>query len=430
MHNLPSTPNKSFNPILNSAHVPNTMHNLATTPNKNFNPILNSAHVPNTMHNLPTTPNKSFNPILNSTHVPNTMHNLPTTPNKNFNPILNSAHVPNTKHNLPTTPKKNFNPILNSAHVPNTMHNLPTTPKKNFNPILNSAHVPNTMHNLPSTPNKNFNPILNSAHVPNTKHNLPITPNKSFIPILNSAHVPNTMHNLPSTPNKNFIPILNSTPVPNTIHNLNPNHGSNQASPPVSYFPSKDPANWDYGLLAAIVRPKASPICDPFKNRPQSNSVHDLNKTPAQNSFTQGGSMFGNQPSPTFGQKDGFPVPCRPCYDLNSPPRSELDAVSSRITGSLPFAPITPDTQRKDRDESQRIADGDNHCVGDSTSSAVSTTQKEHLVCEEGDESGIDLNKTPNQKTPARRKKHRLKVIREGKPRKKKVCEKSSARKW
>ncbi|XP_035844947.1 DNA glycosylase/AP lyase ROS1 isoform X2 [Helianthus annuus] len=335
----------------------------------------------------------------------------------NLNEVAQDHHQNNGgQTRVSGTPNKNFNPILNSAHVPNTMHNLPSTPNKNVNPILNSAHVPNTMHNLPTTPSKNFNPILNSAHVPNTMHNLSSTPNKNFSPILNSTPVPNTMHNLPSTPNKNFNPILKSVPVPNTIHNLNPNHGSNQASPPVSYFPLEDPANWDCGLLAAIVRPKASPISDPFKTRPQSNSVHDLNKTPAQNSFIQGGSMLGNQPSPTFGQKDGFPVPCRPCYDLNSPPRSELDAVSSRITGSLPFAPITPDTQRKDRDESQRIEDGDNHCIGDSTSSAVSTTQKEHLVCEEGDELGIDLNKTPNQKTPARRKKHRPKVIREGKP--------------
>ncbi|KAI3801100.1 hypothetical protein L1987_29202 [Smallanthus sonchifolius] len=303
-----------------------------------------------------STPNKNLNLNLNSVHATNTIHYL----------NLNSTYAPNTIHNL----------NLNSNRVPNTIHNL----------NLTSTHVPNTIHSV--------NP--NSTHVPNTIHSL--NPN--------STHVPNTIHNLNP----------NSTHVPNRNHNLNPNRGSNQGSPSVSYFPSEDPANWDSSLLAAIVRPKTSQISDPFRNRPQNNSVHDLNKTPVQHSFTQVGTMLRNQQSPTFSQKDGFQVPCRPSYDLNSPPRSELDAISSRITGPLPFAPITPNTQQKDRHESQRIEDGDNQYIGDSASSAVSTTQKEHLVLEEGDELGIDLNKTPNQKTPARRKKHRPKVIREGKP--------------
>ncbi|KAI3741989.1 hypothetical protein L1987_59668 [Smallanthus sonchifolius] len=219
-----------------------------------------------------------------------------------------------------------------------------------------------------------------------------------------------------------WTPVTPGKPNPQTSNLITANQPRNQMENEhwedlvVSYFPSEDPANWDSSLLAAIVRPKTSQISDPFKNRPQNNSVHDLNKTPVQNSFTQVGTMLRNQQSPTFSQKDGFQAPCRPSYDLNSPPRSELDAISSRITGPLPFAPITPNTQQKDRHESQRIEDGDNQYIGDSASSAVSTTQKEHLVLEEGGELGIDLNKTPNQKTPARRKKHRPKVIREGKP--------------
>ncbi|KAK9055687.1 hypothetical protein SSX86_026772 [Deinandra increscens subsp. villosa] len=250
-------------------------------------------------------------------------------------------------------------------------------------------------------------------------------------------HYPNNAYQnqVPSTPNRDLNHILNSAHVPNRAHNLNPNRGSNIASPSISYFPSEDPANWDCNLLAAIVRPRASLISDPFKNRLQNNSVHDLNKMPVQNSFIEVGSVLQHQQSPTFIQKDeiystgdccfyfklyfltdGFPVPSRPCYNLNSPPRSELDAISSSVTGPLPFAPITPDTQQKDRHESQRIEDGVNQYIRDSTSSAVSTTQKEHLVVEEGDELEIDLNKTPSQKTPARRKKHRPKVIREGKP--------------
>ncbi|XP_024970093.1 protein ROS1-like [Cynara cardunculus var. scolymus] len=251
-------------------------------------------------------------------------------------------------------------------------------------------------------------------------------------------------HQVASTPNRN----LNSTPIPNL------NHGSYQPSTSFTYFPSEDPANWDSSsLLAAIVRPKKSSAS---LNIAQNTSLHASNRTSLPNTSTQVGSNsisvgsmvgIGNQQSHTFTSNklgggytskqlltDGFPVPFRPCYNLNSPPRSEPDAASSEITGPLAFAPITPDTRQKhtdsqwvlakDRHESQRNEDGDNHyneqlhTIGDSTSSAVSTTQKEHLVSEEGDELGIDLNKTPQQKTPARRKKHRPKVIREGKPKK------------
>ncbi|KAI3758235.1 hypothetical protein L6452_05788 [Arctium lappa] len=268
---------------------------------------------------------------------------------------------------------------------------------------------------------------------------------------LNPTKPPSTVENVgnqnqvATTPNRN----LNSTPTPNL------NHNSHQASTPFAYFPSEDPANWDSSsLLAAIVRPKKSSAS---LNIAQNNSLHALNRTPVPNPSTQVGSNsiggvgsmvgIGNQQSHTFTSNkliggynskqlptDGFPVPYRPCYNLNSPPRSEQDAASSGITGPLPFAPITPDTRQKhmgsqwvpakDRHEGQRNEDGDNHyneqlqTIGDSTSSAISTTQKEHLVSEEGDELGIDLNKTPQQKTPARRKKHRPKVIREGKPKK------------
>ncbi|KAL8236364.1 hypothetical protein R6Q59_017445 [Mikania micrantha] len=218
------------------------------------------------------------------------------------------------------------------------------------------------------------------------------------------------------TPSWNLNPISNPSHAPNTICSPNSIHGSNRASPSVSYFPLEDPANWDSSLLAAIVRPKTRLVSDPFKIQPQNNSVHDLNRTPVQNSSTQVGSVLQNQQSLTCSQKDEFTVPSRPCYNLNSPPRSELDAISSRITGTLPFAPITPDTQQKNRQESQRIEDGDNHYIVDSTSSTVSITQKEHSVFDDGEVLEIDLNKTPNQKTPTRRKKHRPKVIREGKP--------------
>ncbi|CAI9302078.1 unnamed protein product [Lactuca saligna] len=250
---------------------------------------------------------------------------------------------------------------------------------------------------------------------------------------------------------RNMIPILNSTPIPNP----NQNHDSN----PVSYFPYED-RNWDNNLLSAIVRPKKSSENIPFINTPQNNGVHDLNIIPVSDSTThvQSNFLLKNQQSPTFNldmingynskqlHSDGFPVPYRASYNLNSPPRSELDAASG-VTGPLPFAPITPDTGRKQienqwvpvnttresqsqsqsRSQSQRNENTDNHDsellhnIVESTSSAVSTTQKDPLLFEEGGELGIDLNKTPNQKTPARRKKHRPKVIREAKPKKTKT---------
>ncbi|KAL6997798.1 hypothetical protein U1Q18_007923 [Sarracenia purpurea var. burkii] len=39
---------------------------------------------------------------------------------------------------------------------------------------------------------------------------------------------------------------------------------------------------------------------------------------------------------------NGFPVPSRPNYNPNSPPRSDADATSS-TANSFPFAPVTPD---------------------------------------------------------------------------------------
>ncbi|XP_052199092.1 transcriptional activator DEMETER [Diospyros lotus] len=139
----------------------------------------------------------------------------------------------------------------------------------------------------------------------------------------------------------------------------------------------------------------------------------------------------------------GLPVPFRPNYNLNSPQRSEADATSS-TTNSLAFTPVTPDhakqfdnhphselwnfsvvessSQEKDKLENLLTFTGieavANNCnellqnIVDSSSAAIST-QKENGS--EGGNSGIDLNKTPQPKTPKRRK-HRPKVIVEGKP--------------
>ncbi|GFZ11706.1 HhH-GPD base excision DNA repair family protein [Actinidia rufa] len=139
---------------------------------------------------------------------------------------------------------------------------------------------------------------------------------------------------------------------------------------------------------------------------------------------------------------DGFPVPFRPHFNLSSPPRSEPDATSS-TANSFPFAPVTPDhakqfenhrnpntsvddssSQEKDKLENLSTSVGreavDNHSnellqnIVESSSAVASTTMTEKNNFEGGDQ-GIDLNKTPQQKTPKRRK-HRPKVIVEGKP--------------
>ncbi|KAH7856136.1 hypothetical protein Vadar_033136 [Vaccinium darrowii] len=140
--------------------------------------------------------------------------------------------------------------------------------------------------------------------------------------------------------------------------------------------------------------------------------------------------------------RDGFPAPFRPNYNLNSPPRSEADATSS-TTNSFPFAPVTPDhakqfenhrrsvmlsfsvdessSQEKDKLESLlSSSEAIEDCtellqnIVDASSAAGSTllTEKNNFV---GVDQGIDLNKTPQLKPPKRRK-HRPKVVVEGKP--------------
>lgn len=140
---------------------------------------------------------------------------------------------------------------------------------------------------------------------------------------------------------------------------------------------------------------------------------------------------------------DGFPVPYQPHYDLNSPP-TEVYAAPS-VNNTPQFAPITPDQVKKldnnqllatlniARNESsseekendtlhtslvnkarQQHSDELLQSIVESSSAAISTPDKETNDSEKGSNEGIDLNKTPNQKPP-RRRKHRPKVIKEGK---------------
>ncbi|KAK3014655.1 hypothetical protein RJ639_009997 [Escallonia herrerae] len=138
---------------------------------------------------------------------------------------------------------------------------------------------------------------------------------------------------------------------------------------------------------------------------------------------------------------DGFPVPYGRNFNLNSPPRSEADSTST-LTNSFQFAPVTPDkakqlgnneltemlkflvddfsSQQKDEQVSLRMENGEScekllQNIVDSSSAANLPTLKEKVLSDQGDEEGIYMNKTPEQKTPKRRK-HRPKVVIEGKP--------------
>ncbi|KVI09651.1 DNA glycosylase [Cynara cardunculus var. scolymus] len=255
----------------------------------------------------------------------------------------------------------------------------------------------------------------------------------------------------------------------NATHRSSPspywNHTSNQASTTSDpYLKTNDPANWNSNLLATLVGSQNSSTHTSSANKAQTNGIHHIsNRSAVPNSANQvesnsmrstsWTSMLGSQRTMRFtsnnlindahNTEDGFPVAYQPGYKPNSPPRS----AASSIIDSFPFAPITPDNQgkhmhsqrvpengnfrvegtstpAKDSRENQTVSreDAENlynellQTIGDSPPSAISTTQKELGVPENTDEQGIDLNKTPQQKTPTRRKKHRPKVIREGKP--------------
>ncbi|XP_043725807.1 uncharacterized protein LOC122672390, partial [Telopea speciosissima] len=147
---------------------------------------------------------------------------------------------------------------------------------------------------------------------------------------------------------------------------------------------------------------------------------------------------------------NGFPVHHH-SYDLNSLPNTMADCVSNGAM-SIPFAPVTPDkeqiiqnqpTERTDSSVGERsykeqdkqevfvtpnrkplscmneevveVQSELSHPLEGTSSVAASTTLKENHNLEMADDNnGIDLNKTPQQKP--RRKKHRPKVVVEGKP--------------
>ncbi|CAI9091258.1 OLC1v1026231C1 [Oldenlandia corymbosa var. corymbosa] len=144
-------------------------------------------------------------------------------------------------------------------------------------------------------------------------------------------------------------------------------------------------------------------------------------------------------------QSDEIPIRYSHVCNLNSPPREESSAVSCAAY-HFQSAPETPDQgkqlqshhlsdaqnfpsngsmrQQKDNQElASKSNYGDNLLDelldNDVVTLPVSNTTslKENDISGDGGHMGIDLNKTPQQRTP-RRKKHRPKVVVEGKPKK------------
>lgn len=135
---------------------------------------------------------------------------------------------------------------------------------------------------------------------------------------------------------------------------------------------------------------------------------------------------------------DDSSMPSKPIYDLNLSPTINAAHLTNH-TNLLHFTSF--ESLQKQQSESTSIseegisrgkemsgnlvqcADGtiQQNCdqlfqnIVDSSSTVVSTPVKETAISEKKGDLGIDLNETPQQKPPKRRK-HRPKVVREGKP--------------
>ncbi|KAL1827985.1 transcriptional activator DEMETER [Daucus carota subsp. sativus] len=167
-------------------------------------------------------------------------------------------------------------------------------------------------------------------------------------------------------------------------------------------------------------------------------------------------TMFGKQKYPMGSNQrlllqmhnNGYHEAYQTNYNQNSPPRPGIANAELSVASSFPFAPVTPDqrkqldhqtpstrlnvsidecsSQEKDKQwhavssssgENENTTNEFSQVIVDAASAAISTPLKEANILNEIEEHGLDLNKTPDQKTPKKRK-HRPKVVREGKPKK------------
>ncbi|CAN6572800.1 unnamed protein product [Malus baccata var. baccata] len=173
-----------------------------------------------------------------------------------------------------------------------------------------------------------------------------------------------------------------------------------------------------------------------------SNSVHWLSADQNHCSSSNSNPLSnGNSSSQTC--RYGFPSPLLSSCDLNSLPRIKADASpcvarqhqfttdqnknleNDQLSAILKFLKDEDSGKEKDNqvkltmsieDEAiQKYSDELLQNIVESSSAAISTPYKENKDSDREGDRGIDLNITPQQKAPKRRK-HRPKVIREGKP--------------
>ncbi|KAJ0101959.1 hypothetical protein Patl1_05948 [Pistacia atlantica] len=146
-----------------------------------------------------------------------------------------------------------------------------------------------------------------------------------------------------------------------------------------------------------------------------------------------GSNLLSNSSSFQQISQDGFPVTYQSNYKLNSP--STAASAGPSITSSLPISPVTPDHQLKKLANNQlsmtvNFSMGENSTQGkdkqqtsvmpigneatqhnsdglfpkDVSPLVISTALEEKKDLDNGGDQGIDLNKTPQQKPPKRKK--------------------------
>ncbi|KAF9674957.1 hypothetical protein SADUNF_Sadunf10G0181700 [Salix dunnii] len=208
----------------------------------------------------------------------------------------------------------------------------------------------------------------------------------------------------------------------------------------------------EHSNITTITSPMAPPsMSTSMVRRPSFPNLH-----PQVNNYRESSLFLGNQAHCSSSRQLGSNyissqepnyepmMPCPHNYDLNLPPRMEADAAlyfttsfklatavpdQCRILESKLSATLTP-SQKKNSSGNKEKADlvifkeheANQHnskelsCnITDSSSGAISTPFEEAKDLATANEQGIDLNRTPQQK-PQKRRKHRPKVIVEGRP--------------
>ncbi|XP_061975510.1 transcriptional activator DEMETER isoform X2 [Populus nigra] len=208
----------------------------------------------------------------------------------------------------------------------------------------------------------------------------------------------------------------------------------------------------DHSNISTITSPMAPPgISTSMVWRPSFPNLH-----PQVNNYREPNLLLGNQTHSSGSQHLGSNyissqepnydpmMPCPHNYDLNFPPRMEADA-ASYFTTSFKLATVVPDqckrlesrlsataspSQEKNSSGEKEKTDlvifkeceANQHnskelsCnITDASSAVISTPFEEAKDLATANAQGIDLNRTPQQK-PQKRRKHRPKVIVEGKP--------------